>query len=513
MSNPSQIFASHLVANLAAYGADFWLAPGARSQALAIAAAQVSEVSDSRLFVRIDERSLGFSALGASISNKPQVIITTSGTAVANLHPAVLEAHHSGIPLVLLTADRPASLRDKGANQTTNQVGIFNDAVIECIDVPAPTESYSSELSIQAAELVERAITVATNSKQPIQLNLQFIEPLSDIEPNAAEIFKTLKQISASTPEHRSIAMSLPRETVIIAGANSDQYLAEIEKLNYPIFAEPSSGVRHLEQSVLGYRFVLANQHQLVNEIKQIIVYGKPTLSRPVISLLRKIGIDVLVRKGKMGNFLIPETATVIEAAIENTTGDAAWLESWQSTANELTPKATGEFDRRAIVETVWEAETDVLVLGASQMIREADHFAPRKDLKVWANRGLSGIDGTIATATGIACITGKQVTALMGDLTFLHDASSLVIDPADGEINLRIVIVNDNGGKIFEDLEVAKTAESKIYGRVFKTGQQFEMASIAEGFGWNYVSVSNTAELASALKLTGRALIEIKLA
>ncbi|NBQ92809.1 MAG: hypothetical protein EBU06_02450, partial [Micrococcales bacterium] len=143
--------------------------------------------------------------------------------------------------------------------------------------------------------------------------------------------------------------------------------------------------VRHLEQSVLGYRFVLANQHQLVKEIKQIIVYGKPTLSRPVISLLRKIGIDVLVRKGKMGNFLIPETATVIEAAIENTTGDAAWLESWQSTANELTPKATGEFDRRAIVETVWEAETDVLVLGASQMIREADHFAPRKDLKVWA--------------------------------------------------------------------------------------------------------------------------------
>ncbi|NBQ93436.1 MAG: hypothetical protein EBU06_05810, partial [Micrococcales bacterium] len=149
-------------------------------------------------------------------------MITTSGTAVANLHPAVLEAHHSGIPLVLLTADRPASLRDKGANQTTNQVGIFNDAVIECIDVPAPTESYSSELSIQAAELVERAITVATNSKQPIQLNLQFIEPLSDIEPNAAEIFKTLKQISASTPEHRSIAMSLPRETVIIAGLESN---------------------------------------------------------------------------------------------------------------------------------------------------------------------------------------------------------------------------------------------------------------------------------------------------
>jgi len=512
LSNPSQIFASHLVANLAAYGADFWLAPGARSQALAIAASQVCEVSDSRLFVRIDERSLGFSALGASISKRPQVVITTSGTAVANLHPAVLEAHHSGVPLILLTADRPASLRGKGANQTTNQVGIFNDAVLQCIDVPAPNETNSSELPLHAAELVERAITVATNSKQPIQLNLQFVEPLSDVEPNAAVIFKTIKLKNVSTQEFHSVSMNLPKETVLIAGANADEYLPEIEKLNYPIFAEPSSGVRHLAQSVLGYRFILANQHRLVDEIKQIVVYGKPTLSRPVISLLRKIGVEVLVRKGRMGDFLIPETATVIEAAIENTSGDSEWLKSWQETSDHLTPEATSDFDRRAIVETIWQADTDVLVLGASQLIREADHFAPRRKLKVWANRGLAGIDGTIATATGIAASTGYRVTALMGDLTFLHDASSLVIDRLDGELNMCVVVVNDNGGKIFEALEVAKTAETKIYDRVFRTSQEFDMSALAKAFGWQYLLVTGKAELADALKLSGRVLVEIKL-
>ena len=123
--SPAQVFASHIVAELALWGRDFWLAPGARSQSLAIAVAQLADAGLANLYVRLDERSLGFSALGAAVYGGPQVIITTSGTAVANLHPAVLEAHHSGIPLILLTADRPEELRGVGSNQTTNQVGIF----------------------------------------------------------------------------------------------------------------------------------------------------------------------------------------------------------------------------------------------------------------------------------------------------------------------------------------------------------------------------------------------------
>ncbi|MEY4437353.1 MAG: hypothetical protein RL100_817, partial [Actinomycetota bacterium] len=137
---PAQNFAAHLLAALAKAGVrNFFLAPGARSQALAIAAGQLADAAKINLHIRLDERSLGFNAIGAALaSGEPSVLITTSGTAVANLHPAVLEAHHSGVPLILLTADRPHELRGVGANQTTNQIGIFADAVRECIDVPAP---------------------------------------------------------------------------------------------------------------------------------------------------------------------------------------------------------------------------------------------------------------------------------------------------------------------------------------------------------------------------------------
>ena len=136
-SSPAHVFSAHLLAALAKAGVrNFFLAPGARSQALAIAAGQLASAGKIDLHVRLDERSLAFTALGSALaSGEPSVIITTSGTAVANLHPAVLEANHSGVPLILLTADRPHELRGVGANQTTNQVGIFADAVRECFDV------------------------------------------------------------------------------------------------------------------------------------------------------------------------------------------------------------------------------------------------------------------------------------------------------------------------------------------------------------------------------------------
>ena len=146
--SPSQTFAAKLIAALYNNGVkNFYLAPGSRSQALAIAANQLAEAGLCDLTIRLDERSMGFMALGRSLAEKlPVAVITTSGTAVANLHPAVLEAHHSGVPIILLTADRPARLRGLGANQTTNQVGIFNDAVLDCFDVN--TDSDAKELAL-----------------------------------------------------------------------------------------------------------------------------------------------------------------------------------------------------------------------------------------------------------------------------------------------------------------------------------------------------------------------------
>ena len=187
------------------------------------------------------------------------------------------------------------------------------------------------------------------------------------------------------------------------------------------------------------------------------------------------------------------------------------WVSQWQNVAAELTPAASGELDRRAVVESIWGSGKE-LVLGASQLIREADFFAPGNKVSAWANRGLSGIDGTIATATGIAIQTGKPVRALLGDLTFFHDASSLVIDPADGDLDLQVIVVNDNGGIIFSKLEVAQTVSSDIFTRVFATPQTGSIEGLAKAYGWAYLLVNDVAALKAALQRTERLVIEIRL-
>ncbi|NBR65097.1 MAG: 2-succinyl-5-enolpyruvyl-6-hydroxy-3-cyclohexene-1-carboxylic-acid synthase [Actinobacteria bacterium] len=516
--SPAQVFASHIIAELALWGRDFWLSPGARSQSLAIAVAQLSEAGLANLYVRLDERSLGFSALGAAVYGGPQVIITTSGTAVANLHPAVLEAHHSGIPLILLTADRPDELRGVGSNQTTNQVGIFSDAVIECIDVPAPTLQELDQLPQKAKELVEKAVLLAWSKTQPIQLNLQFREPLSALTPNAVEVFETIATQSESeygqdaqeTKEAKLLDLSIP--TVVIAGATASSYEEEVAALGVPVLAEPSSGLRHLSNAVLNYRTLLASNPELVSEIKQIIVYGKPTLSRPVIALLRS-GVQVFVREGQMGTFRIPADSTVVDSVIAASSSDQSWTSKWIAESESVATAPTGSLDRRAMITGVWEAtEAGVIVLGASQLIREADFYAPGNKVQVWSNRGLSGIDGTISTATGIALQQGKQVRALMGDLTFLHDASALVIDPEDGPLNIQIIVGNDNGGKIFSSLEVAKTVEKNMFERVFATPQSVDIEKLSEAYGWKYVNPTTVGDFEAALGISGRVIIEVKL-
>jgi 2-succinyl-5-enolpyruvyl-6-hydroxy-3-cyclohexene-1-carboxylate synthase len=516
--SPAQVFASHIVAELALWGRDFWLSPGARSQSLAIAVAQLADAGLANLYVRLDERSLGFSALGAAVYGGPQVIITTSGTAVANLHPAVLEAHHSGIPLILLTADRPEELRGVGSNQTTNQVGIFSDAVIECIDVPAPTLQELDLLPHKAKELVEKAVLLAWGNSQPIQLNLQFREPLSAVTPDAVEVFETISTQSESEygqdaqepKEAKLLDLSIP--TVVIAGATASSYEEEVVALGVPVLAEPSSGLRHLSNAVLNYRTLLASNPELVNEIKQIIVYGKPTLSRPVIALLRS-GVQVFVREGQMGPFRIPADSAVVDSVIEASSSDETWTSKWLAESESVATAPTGSLDRRAMITGVWEATVSgVIVLGASQLIREADFYAPGNKVQVWSNRGLSGIDGTISTATGIALQQGKQVRALMGDLTFLHDASALVIDPEDGPVDIQIIVGNDNGGKIFSNLEVAKTVEKNMFDRVFATPQSVDVEKLAEAYGWKYVNPTTVAEYQAALGLSGRVIIEVKL-
>ena len=518
---PAQAFAAQLLASLAKAGVrNFFLAPGARSQALAIAAGQLADAGKIDLHVRLDERSMAFTALGSALaSGEPSVIITTSGTAVANLHPAVLEAHHSGVPLILLTADRPHELRGVGANQTTNQIDIFNDAVRECVDVPAPNGN-DGELA-EATSLAVNAIAVAMgydgDQPGPVQLNLAFREPLSSTTPNAAALNPNISMPDIFEPHPEFAMLSAELPTVVVAGAGAGGDAVELaEAFGWPLLAEPSSGARMGANAIIGYRKILETS-DIANEIRRVIIFGKPTLGRAVIRLLFNQDVEVVVIRSKvMGHFDVSRRASSVvdEIAIDNDV-DFEWLERWRREDAEAITPPTGKLDRRALVDAVWQAtnDADQLVLGASRLIREADAWAPAKAVRVFSNRGLAGIDGTVATANGIALIEREGTTrALIGDLTLLHDASSLAIDAVDGELNIQIIVGNDGGGTIFAGLEMASTLDEKTFERLFTTPQQVDIWHLAQAYGWNYVRIENLGDLSSALQTTGRVIIDVRL-
>ena len=520
-SSPAQNFAANLLATLAKAGVrNFFLAPGARSQALAIAAGQLADAGKIDLHVRLDERSLAFTALGSALaSGEPSVIITTSGTAVANLHPAVLEAHHSGVPLILLTADRPHELRGVGANQTTNQIDIFNDAVRECVDVPAPNGNDGE--AREAVQLAVSAIAVAMgydgDQPGPVQLNLAFREPLSATAPNAAELnpIVAMPEIFEPHPEFAVLSAELP--TVVIAGAGDGGDAVELaEAFGWPLLAEPSSGARMGANAIVHYRALLETS-EVAGEIRRVIVFGKPTLGRAALRLLFNSDVEVVVIRSKvMGHFDVSRRASkVVDEITVDDEVDFEWLERWRKADADVAAAESSALDRRSLVDAVWAAtnDADQLLLGASRLIREADAWAPAKALRVFANRGLAGIDGTVATATGIALIEREGTTrALIGDLTLLHDASSLAIDPNDGQLNIQLVVGNDGGGTIFAGLEMAAQLEAKTFEKLFTTPQQVDLWHLAQAYGWNYIRVEDRAELDAALQTTGRVLVDVRL-
>jgi 2-succinyl-5-enolpyruvyl-6-hydroxy-3-cyclohexene-1-carboxylate synthase len=250
-----------------------------------------------------------------------------------------------------------------------------------------------------------------------------------------------------------------------------------------------------------------------VKQIQQVVVYGKPTLSRPVIALLKREDVKVFVREGQMGSFEIGNEVTKVADVIEGTS-NSDWLDAWLAEPEHVS--VSGSLDRHSMITKTWEASpasSTILVLGASQLIREADFCAPRQEVRAWANRGLSGIDGTIATATGIAIQEPeKQVRALMGDLTFLHDVGSLTIDPNDGPLNLQVIVANDNGGKIFSNLEVAQSVEADTFKRIFQTPQNVDLSKLAEAYGWKHVNPKSASDFELALSIKGRVVIEVVL-
>jgi 2-succinyl-5-enolpyruvyl-6-hydroxy-3-cyclohexene-1-carboxylate synthase len=527
--SPATAYAVALFDEFARLGLrDVVIAPGSRSQALALVAAEYERLGLVRLHVRIDERGAGFLALGLAVETRlPVVVAMTSGTAVANLHPAMLEAHHSGVPIIVVSADRPASLRGIGSNQTTDQYGLFGSAVTFTRDVPAPVGE-AGETDAAAALAREAWAAARGRRPQPVQLNIAFTEPLSSPVslPNSesdwsAEVDELI--------EPEAFDISAAPATIVIAGADAGPRAEEVAReLGAPLLAEVTSGAHFGPNLVVAYRSLLGTAN-FGDRVERAIVFGHPTLSREVPELLQRDGVTTVIVRGRAAEDYNPgrRAVTFVDAVRVVGTSRSLLEPPSQPSAAEL---GNAEFarrelaairepvDRRMLVEAVWRATWphDRLVLGASRLIRVADDFLPGKRITVHANRGLAGIDGTIATSVGIALGSESDGTTrvLLGDIAALHDAGSLLFGVGETRPRIQVIVGNDGGGTIFDSLEVAASAPQDALDRVLLTPQQVSFEALALAYGWTYLRATNRGELDQALTAsTGPTLIEVPLA
>ncbi|MEW1954618.1 2-succinyl-5-enolpyruvyl-6-hydroxy-3-cyclohexene-1-carboxylic-acid synthase [Terrabacter sp. NPDC080008] len=527
---------------------DVVLSPGSRSAPFALALDAADRAGDLRLHVRVDERSAGFLALGlATGSRRPVAVVTTSGTAVGNLLPAVMEAHHTGRRLVVVSADRPDRLRGTGANQTTEQAGIFGTF--------APCHDLSSEVA--SADL-SRIAAQACSRPGPTQLNVQLDGDLlpppahpdswwqrpethamaqlqADSDPQAAGNRATAQlqsggsvgpgvEPSVSVPTDGELLPLGPR-TVVVAGDDAGPAARLLaESAGWPLVAEPTSGARIGGQALRTGRLLLTTA--LRDEVERVVVVGHPTLSRPVTSLISDPALEVLSVRGRSGVATDPgRVARVLDLVPRvDRPDDAAWFQRWQSADQRLSDLIDSELAARqspsretgtagnasplavaAVVGAAVGAET-TLVVGSSNAVRDLDVMAtpwpPLQHRFVVGNRGLAGIDGMVSSAVGIALGRPRaaRTIAYLGDLTFLHDTNGLLIGPREPRPDLTLVVLSDDGGAIFSTLEQGGPDYADAFERVFATPHGTDLAALCAAHHTAYERVDDLARLAHAL-------------
>jgi 2-succinyl-5-enolpyruvyl-6-hydroxy-3-cyclohexene-1-carboxylate synthase len=515
--NPSTALATVLVDELVRGGVtEAVLSPGSRSAPLAFALHRADAEGRLRLHVRIDERTAGFLALGlAKASGRPVPVVTTSGTAAVNLHPAVVEASYSGVPLLAVTADRPPVLRGVGANQTIDQVRLYGDAVVLFVDVPAPDNGVGQVAQWRAVA----AKAVAASHGGPVHLNVPLRDPLV---PDGTEVWVEPLAPGAErppwlrAPEDGEVTLLAhgPR-TVVVAGDGSPWAARSMaEAASWPLLAEPTSGARSGPNALATYRLLLDH---LAADIERVVVFGRPTLSRPVTRLLTRRDVEVVLVRGQGAAPTMARNDVVLaQAAAPGWLPPAApraepdeWLRRWLD-ADAVAQKVVGEIldatvNGPAVARAVADAllPRALLVVGSSASARDLDLAEPWDDGRrlVLANRGASGIDGTVSTAVGAALAHDGDAFALLGDLTFLHDSTGLVIGPDEPRPDLTIVVNNDDGGGIFGQLEPGAPELADSFERLFGTAHGVDIASLCAATGTAHRLVTTIGELRESLR------------
>ena len=467
---------------------DAVISPGSRNAPISLAMFAASEKGLLKLHIRIDERSAAYFALGlAKASSRPVPIVCTSGTAVANYHPAVLEAHHSNVPLLVLTADRPAILRRTGANQTTEQARIFGNAVRYFADVSGGV--FPLELPLDSLH------------RGPVHLNLQFEEPLlPDEDSNWLNEIKVAPRVKPAGKSAGTLKVNTTRGVLIIGHDRGGLTVAEVSKiasdLEWPVISEdPLSFPEAISHAAL-FLASPAIRKNLVPET--VVVIGRTTLSRPINALIASAKTQIVIdpRMATVDTYRVADQRFIAAPKVVSKPADPDWHEQWRKLSLR-TAKLVSEisnWSESALARELAVELTGAVFIASSRPIRDLESFAtPRTGIETFANRGLAGIDGNISTALGIATAR-PSATAIIGDLAFLHDLTGLV---GNTSANLRIIAINNDGGGIFSTLPQANVAGFET---VFGTPHGLDLEKIAAGLGISAKTISSFAELKSEL-------------
>ena len=470
---------------------DVVISPGSRNAPLSLAFFAAAQEKLITIHVRIDERTAAYFALGLIKSSGRAVpIVCTSGTAVANYHPAVLEAHHTNLPLLILTADRPAMLRKTGANQTTEQARIFGKSVRYFADVDGPI--FPMELPLDSLR------------SGPVHLNLQFDEPL--LPDSDSEWLKEIKlnpRPGKNSKKTGTLRLVGARGVVVIGHDRGGLNVEEISKftkaIGWPVIAEdPLSFPDAIPHASI---FLAAQEIRSTLIPQSVLVIGRTTLSRSVNAFINLSPITYVVdqRIATVDSERAADRLFTQLPELQGVIHSEEWMAKWNKIAeraHKLIESLEG-WNEAVIARTIAAeiADGTALFVSSSRPIRDFEAFAtPRTGITTYANRGLAGIDGNISTALGIA-FNHKSTIAVLGDLSFLHDLTGLINNE---DINCRFIVINNDGGGIFSTLP---QRGSTGFETVFGTPHGLNPASIAQSLGVDAVQINSLKELIAQMK------------
>ena len=517
--------------------------PGSRNTPILLSLAREPRI---RCWSHIDERCASFFALGAAKATRRPVALTcTSGTAAANYAPAVIEAWHARVPLIVLTADRPPELRDVGAGQAVDQLKLYGDAVKWFCEVGVDAATPETERWMR--QLACRAYwTAASGRPGPVHLNFPLREPLvldgplpEDPVPGRADGRPWVRHTPGAPADRAapaSATRAAPARGLIVAGrAERDAAIGEAaarcaQRLGWPLLADPLSGARHGETAIATYDLLLRDPAFAAQVAPELVIrVGDLPTSKPLRAWLASLSGTEQLSLDPDGAWQDPaaivgevdpgDPVTTLQQLAPDAATDPAWLQTWtnadaaaRATIDHALAEAgtlTEPLTARLLGESLPPEAT--LIVAASMPIRDAELYLPAGNRgaggpRVISNRGANGIDGTVSTAFGVAAVTRGPVVVLLGDVALAHDIGGLMAARRLG-LDLTIVVINNDGGGIFHFLPVSDQGDA--FEEHIATPHGLDFAAAAALYGLDHTRADTAAELTDALGRPG--IVEVR--